>query len=151
MNSITLINGNAISLLLQDKTLFETRVTKIEYENRQFLNKLKESEALLEKADDAMKEKEKAIKHVESLSREIDQLSNLKEAKDSFAFKDMEEDKLKLSKSNEKLRSELSTLFAENSKMKMDIHKANKKIESLKNENRKVLTIYDYQKQIYQV
>ena len=54
---------------------------------------MKESEALLEKADDAMKEKEKAIKHVESLSREIDQLSNLKEAKDSFAFKDMEEDR----------------------------------------------------------
>ena len=107
------------------------------------MRKLKESEACLEKADDAMKEKEKAIKQVESLSREIDQMSNLKEAKDSFALKDMEEDKLKLSKSNEKLRNELSTLFAENSKMKMDIHKANKKIESLKNENKKVIILID--------
>lgn len=124
--------------LVKDKTISETRLTKVEYENRQFLRKLKESEACLEKADDAMKEKEKAIKQVESLSREIDQMSNLKEAKDSFALKDMEEDKLKLSKSNEKLRNELSTLFAENSKMKMDIHKANKKVESLKNENKKV-------------
>ena len=113
-------------------------MSKMEYENRQFLKKLKESEALLEKADDAMKEREKAMKQVESLSREIDQLSNLKEAKDSFALKDMEEDKLKLSKSNEKLRSELSTLFAENSKMKMDIHKTNKKIDALKSENKKV-------------
>merc|ERR1712038_1529771 len=124
--------------LVKDKTISETRLTKVEYENRQFLRKLKESEACLEKADDAMKEKEKAIKQVESLSREIDQMSNLKEAKDSFALKDMEEDKLKLSKSNEKLRNELSTLFAENSKMKMDIHKANKKVESLKNENKKL-------------
>ena len=107
---------------------------------------MKESEACLEKADDAMKEKEKAIKQVESLSREIDQMSNLKEAKDSFALKDMEEDKLKLSKSNEKLRNELSTLFAENSKMKMDIHKANKKIESLKNENKKVIILLDNSK-----
>ena len=107
------------------------------------MRKLKESEACLEKADDAMKEKEKAIKQVESLSREIDQMSNLKEAKDSFALKDMEEDKLKLSKSNEKLRNELSTLFAENSKMKMDIHKANKKVESLKNENKKVIILLD--------
>ena len=113
-------------------------MSKIEYENRQFLKKLKESEALLENADDAMKEKEKMVKQVESLSREIDKLSNLKEAKDSFALKDMEEDKLKLSKSNEKLRNELSTLFAENSKMKIDIQKANKKIETLKNENKKV-------------
>ena len=126
-------------------------MTKIEYENRQFLNKLKESEALLEKADDAMKEKEKAIKQVESLSREIDQLSNLKEAKDSFALKDMEEDKLKLSKSNEKLRNELSTLFAENSKIKMDIHKANKKIENLKNENKKVFTLCGHKKQSFLV
>ena len=113
-------------------------MSKIEYENRQFLKKLKESEALLEKADDTMKEKEKMVKQVESLSREIDKLSNLKEAKDSFALKDMEEDKLKLSKSNEKLRNELSTLFAENSKMKIDIQKANKKIETLKHENKKV-------------
>ena len=113
-------------------------MSKIEYENRQFLKKLKESEALLENADDAMKEKEKMVKQVESLSREIDKLSNLKEAKDSFALKDMEEDKLKLSKSNEKLRNELSTLFAENSKMKIDIQKANKKIETLKHENKKV-------------
>ena len=113
-------------------------MSKIEFENRQFLKKLKESEALLENADDTMKEKEKMVKQVESLSREIDKLSNLKEAKDSFALKDMEEDKLKLSKSNEKLRNELSTLFAENSKMKIDIQKANKKIETLKNENKKV-------------
>ena len=113
-------------------------MSKIEYENRQFLKKLKESEALLENADDTMKEKEKMVKQVESLSREIDKLSNLKEAKDSFALKDMEEDKLKLSRSNEKLRNELSTLFAENSKMKIDIQKANKKIETLKNENKKV-------------
>ena len=113
-------------------------MSKIEFENRQFLKKLKESEALLEKADDTMKEKEKMVKQVESLSREIDKLSNLKEAKDSFALKDMEEDKLKLSKSNEKLRNELSTLFAENSKMKIDIQKANKKIETLKHENKKV-------------
>merc|ERR1712154_176107 len=84
------------------------------------------------------KEKEKMVKQVESLSREIDKLSNLKEAKDSFALKDMEEDKLKLSKSNEKLRNELSTLFAENSKMKIDIQKADKKIETLKNENKKL-------------
>ena len=113
-------------------------MSKIEFENRQFLKKLKESEALLENADDTMKEKEKMVKQVESLSREIDKLSNLKEAKDSFALKDMEEDKLKLSKSNEKLRNELSTLFAENSKMKIDIQKANKKIETLKHENKKV-------------
>ena len=113
-------------------------MSKIEYENRQFLKKLKESEALLENADDTMKEKEKMVKQVESLSREIDKLSNLKEAKDSFALKDMEEDKLKLSRSNEKLRNELSTLFAENSKMKIDIQKANKKIETLKHENKKV-------------
>ena len=85
-----------------------------------------------------MREKDNAIKQVESLSREIEQLSNVKEAKDSFALKDMEEDKLKLSKSNEKLRNELSSLFAENSRMKMDIHKANKSMESLKNENKKV-------------
>ena len=128
--------------IFQDKTLFETRVTKVEYENRQFLNKLKESEVLLEKADDAMREKETAIKQVESLSREIEQLSNLKEAKDSFAFKDIEEDKLKLTKSNEKLRNELSGLFVENSRMKMDIQKANKKIESHKNENKKVSLVF---------
>ena len=124
--------------IFQDKTLFETRLTKLEYENRQFTNKLKESEVMLEKADDAMKEKEKAIKQVESLSREIEQLSNLREAKDSFALKDMEEDKLKLGKSNEKLRNELTSLFAENSRMKMDMQKANKKIEALKNESKKV-------------
>lgn len=129
-------------IVFQDKTLFETRVTKVEYENRRFLNKLKESEILLEKADDVMREKENAIKQVESLSREIEQLSSLKEAKESFAFKDIEEDKLKLSKSNEKLRNELSSLFVENSRMKMDIQKANRKIESHKNENKKVSLIW---------
>ena len=93
---------------------------------------------MLEKADDAMREKEKAIKQVESLSTEVEQLSNLKEAKDNFAMKNIAEAKLKLTKSNEKLRSELSGLFAENSRIKMDIQKANKKIDSLKNENKKV-------------
>jgi chromosome segregation ATPase len=113
-------------------------VTKLEYENRQFVNKIKEWEVTLEKADDAMREKDKAIKQVESLSREVEQLSNLKEAEDTFALKYLEGDKLKLSKSNDKLRSELSDLFAENSRIKLNIQKANKKIDSLKNENKKV-------------
>ena len=124
--------------LVKDKTVFETKVTKLDYENQQFEKKLKECEALHEKADDAMREKEKAMKQVESLLGEVEQLSNLKEAKDTFAIKDMEEEKLKLAKSNEKLRSELSSLFAENSRIKMDIQKANKMIDSLKNENKKV-------------
>ena len=118
--------------------MFETQVTKIEYENRQLMKKLKEKEEMLENVDDAMREKEKAVNQVESLSREIEQLSNLKDAKDAFALKDMKEEKLKLNRSNEKLRTELSSLFAENSRMKIDIQKANKKIESLKFEHKKV-------------
>ena len=94
------------------------------------MRKLKEKEEMLENVDDAMREKEKAVNQVESLSREIEQLSNLKDAKDAFALKDMKEEKLKLNRSNEKLRTELSSLFAENSRMKIDIQKANKKIES---------------------
>ena len=118
--------------------MFETQVTKIEYENRQLMKKLKEKEEMLENVDDAMREKEKAVNQAESLSREIEQLSNLKDAKDAFALKDMKEEKLKLNRSNEKLRTELSSLFAENSRMKIDIQKANKKIESLKFEHKKV-------------
>ena len=118
--------------------MFETQVTKIEYENRQLMKKLKEKEEMLENVDDAMREKEKAVNQVESLSREIEQLSNLKDAKDAFALNDMKEEKLKLNRSNEKLRTELSSLFAENSRMKIDIQKANKKIESLKCEHKKV-------------
>ena len=118
--------------------MFETQVTKIEYENRQLMKKLEEKEEMLENVDDAMREKEKAVNQAESLSREIEQLSNLKDAKDAFALKDMKEEKLKLNRSNEKLRTELSSLFAENSRMKIDIQKANKKIESLKFEHKKV-------------
>ena len=102
------------------------------------MKKLKEKEEMLENVDDAMREKEKAVNQAESLSREIEQLSNLKDAKDAFALKDMKEEKLKLNRSNEKLRTELSSLFAENSRMKIDIQKANKKIESLKFEHKKV-------------
>ena len=118
--------------------MFETRVTKLDYENRQFANKVKEYEATMDKADEAIREKDRMGKQVESLTREIEQLSNVKEAKDTFALKHLEEDKLKLSKSNEKLRGELSNLFAENSRIKMDIQKASKKMESLRTENKKL-------------
>jgi hypothetical protein len=124
--------------LVKDKTVFETRVTKLDYENRQFANKVKEYEATMDKADEAIREKERMGKQVESLTREIEQLSNVKEAKDTFALKHLEGDKLKLSKSNEKLRGELSNLFAENSRIKMDIQKASKKVESLRTENKKL-------------
>merc|ERR1712223_1417308 len=113
--------------MVKEITLLETKVNKLERENKQLQSKWTQAR---DDFDDFTNEREKLKSELEAVRKENDELNIIKESHDSMAVS--VEQVSSLNKKLDKLDAEKSNYYSENLRLKQELNKNAKNIEVLK-------------------
>lgn len=116
--------------MVKEITLLETKVNKLDRENKQIQIRFNEAKESADKVDDYISEREKLKSDLEALRKDNEELALMKESHDSMANSMVQLDSL--GKKLLKLDAEKSRLYSENLKLKQDSSKQLKNIEAMK-------------------
>ena len=121
--------------LVTANTLFEANNSKFLEEKKQLTAKLCEFES---KAEESTEEKEQLSKELKTLRLEHEQLTTAKETAKESNTKEIKKMTEKFQKSNDKLKKDISDLFLENSKLKLNLKEMDRQMEFLRIENKRL-------------
>ena len=122
--------------MVKEVTLLETKVNKLERENKQATKKFKEAKEIADKVEDYTNERERLKSELEALRKENEELNLIKESHDTLL--NSTEEIHSLNKKLLKLEDEKTNLFKENMKLKQECSKNAKNQEIIKANTTKI-------------
>merc|ERR1712223_465896 len=122
--------------MVKEVTLLETKVNKLERENKQTAKKLVEAKEVAEKVEDYTKDRERLKSELEALRKENDELNLIKDSHDTLL--NSAEEIHTLNKKLIKIEEEKTNLFKDNMKLKQESSKNAKNQEIIKTNLNKI-------------
>jgi len=116
--------------MVKEITLLETKVNKLERENKQLQTKWTEAKDIADKIDDFANERERIKSELEAVRKENEELHIIKESHDNMAVSVEQVSSLKM-KLN-KLDAEKSSYYSENLRISQELSKNAKNLEVVK-------------------
>merc|ERR1719225_2176636 len=122
--------------MVKEVTLLETKVNKLERENKQTAKKLVEAKEVAEKVEDYTKDRERLKSELEALRKENDELNLIKDSHDTLL--NSAEEIHTLNKKLIKIEEEKTNLFKDNMKLKQESSRNAKNQEIIKTNLNKI-------------
>ena len=121
--------------LVTANTLFEASNSRLTEEKKQLGVRLKDLES---RHEETLEESEKLSQQIKSIVVEKEQLVTSKDEAIEVKSEEFTRAKEKLIKSNEKLKADVSDLYTENSRLKLQLKQSGQTADSLRAENKRI-------------